>query len=321
MKTVSVAACLGISLGAFLSLTNAGYTQAPNGDPCQSVDQEMTRAVAVTPKSLQAFQQASPEALQAFRELNRESPTGRIVGGKPVFVENNLWQVAMIRASVAEPRRSQFCGGSIIGNDWILTAAHCVRNSIARDDPARVDVIAGTPQFALGGERLKVAEIHVHPNFNQSTMDFDFALLRLSSPMTQGKAIALADGNTQVANGANTCVTGWGATLEGGPGSIDLLGARVPIVSTETCNRPESYNGDITANMICAGKEEGGVDSCQGDSGGPLSLQVGGNQTLIGVVSFGEGCARRLKYGIYSRVSVAAPWVASTTAQTSQARK
>ena len=220
----------------------------------------------------------------------------------------------MVRASVAEPTRSQFCGGSIIGDTWILTAAHCVRNAIVREDPSRVDVIAGTSQYAIGGERLKVAEIHTHPKYNQSTMDHDFALLRLQSPVTQGKVIELAKETTPVSEGTNACVTGWGATSEGGPGAIDLLGAEVPIVSTEVCNRPESYNGDVTAAMMCAGKEEGGVDSCQGDSGGPLSTLIEGRTTLIGVVSWGEGCARRLKYGIYSRVSMVAPWIASTTA-------
>jgi secreted trypsin-like serine protease len=309
MKIVPVAACLGISLGMILSLTTVGYAQSP----CQELDGVTPRAAA-TSRSLQAFQEATPEALRAFRELNRNPPMGRIVGGDIVSIENNPWQIAMVRASVAEPTRSQFCGGSVIGDSWILTAAHCVRNAIVREDPKRVDVIAGTSQYAIGGERLKVAEIHTHPRYNQSTMDNDFALLRLRSPVTKGKTIGLVSKNTQVREGTNVCVTGWGATFEGGPGAIDLLGAEVPIVSNDVCNRPESYGGDITAAMLCAGKKEGGVDSCQGDSGGPLSALVGGRTTLIGVVSWGEGCARRLKYGIYSRVSTAASWIASTTA-------
>jgi trypsin len=310
MTRVSIAACCATGLGLMLSLTTAGYTEQ---HPCQAVDPAALGAAA-SPSSLKAFQAATPEALQAFRELNLNPPRGRIVNGVPVFIENNLWQIAMVRASVAEPRRSQFCGGSIIGDTWILTAAHCVRNSIVREDPKRVDVIAGTSQYAIGGERLKVAEIHTHPKYNQSTMDHDFALLRLQSPVTQGKVIEVAKEQTQVSEGTNTCVTGWGATFEGGPGSIDLLGAEVPIVSTEVCNRPESYNGDITAAMMCAGRKEGGVDSCQGDSGGPLTISEGARDTLIGVVSFGEGCARRLKYGVYSRVSMVTPWIASTTA-------
>jgi secreted trypsin-like serine protease len=316
MKRVSIAAYCGIALGLMLSFPIAGYPQSPL-DYCKSLDDPSLGAAAAPPRDLQAFQEATPEALRAFRELSRTLPLGgggRIVGGHPVAIEKNLWQIAMVRASVAEPERSQFCGGSIIGDTWILTAAHCVRNSVVREDPRRVDVIAGTRKYALGGERLKVAAIHMHPMYNPATMDHDFALMRLQSPVTKGKVIELVQANTPINEGTPTCVTGWGATFEGGPGAIDILGAEVPIVSTEVCNRPESYGGDVTASMMCAGKRDGGLDSCQGDSGGPLSTLVGGRPTLIGVVSWGEGCARRLKYGIYSRVSTVLPWIASTTA-------
>jgi secreted trypsin-like serine protease len=308
MKVVSAAACLGISLGTLLSLPTTGHTQAP----CQSLDDIVPGPTTATPRTLEAFRTASPQALQVFRELNLVPPRGRIVGGHEVAFDSNPWQIAMIRASVAEPRRSQFCGGSIIADEWVLTAAHCVRNATVREDPARVDIVVGTSQWPLGGERIKVAAIHTHPEYNEQTMDHDFALLRLQTAMTMGKTIALADASTQVDEGLQTCVTGWGATFEGGPGSIDLLGVEIPVASTETCNRPESYNGDITANMICAGREQGLVDSCQGDSGGPLTASVGGQNTLVGVVSWGEGCARRLKYGVYARVSAAAPWIKST---------
>ena len=83
-------------------------------------------------------------------------------------------------------------------------------------------------------------------------------------------------------------------------------------MSTTVCNQPASYNGDILASMFCAGKTDGGVDSCQGDSGGPASAIIDGRTTLVGVVSWGEGCARRLKYGVYSRISTAAEWIATT---------
>jgi secreted trypsin-like serine protease len=311
MPRVSIAAYIGLALGLLLSLTTAGY---PEQHPCQRIDEATRGAAAVTPRSVKAFQEATPEALQAFRELTRNRPIGRILPGYQVSIEHNPWQIALVRASVPEPSRSLYCGGSIIADTWILTAAQCVRNATVREDPRRIDVIAGTSQYAIGGERLKVAEIHTHPQYNPLTMDHDFALLRLQSPVTQGKAVEWAQDQTPVREGTNACVTGWGATFEGGPGAIDLLGAEVPVVSTEVCNRPESYGGDVTATMICAGRQEGGVDFCMGDSGGPLSISEGGRTTLIGVASWGEGCARRLKYGVYARVSAVAPWIASTTA-------
>ena len=310
MRVRSVTACLGTSLVVLLSLATGGRAQSP----CQPLDEMTPGAAAVTPRTLEAFRKASPEALKAFRELNLAGTNTKIVGGHEVSFENNPWQVALVRAVVAEPRRSQFCGGSIIADDWVLTAAHCVENSIVREDPARVDVVAGTSQWAIGGERIKVAKIHKHPSYSPLTMDHDFALLQLQSPQTLGQVIELAGQGAQVNDGTATCVTGWGATFEGSSGAIDLLGVEVPVVATDVCNRPESYGGDITANMMCAGREEGGVDSCQGDSGGPLSALLDGRTTLVGVVSFGEGCARRLKYGVYAQVSAAAPWIASTMA-------
>jgi transmembrane serine protease 11D len=266
-------------------------------------------------RSIDATINANPQAAAIVR-----GAVGRIVGGEVVQIADNPWQVALVRASVQEPTRSQFCGGSIIAATWVLTAAHCVRNSIVREDPTRINVVAGTSQFFVGGERIQVAAIHVHPQYNATTQDSDFALLRLSNPVTAGgtaiaKPVDLADANIQLPDGAKTVVTGWGATAEGAPGSLDLLGAEIPVVSNAICNKPESYNGDISANMLCAGKETGGIDSCQGDSGGPQTTRIQGKPVLIGVVSWGEGCARRLKFGVYARVTAALPWIATTTSK------
>src|SRR5829696_8155701 len=304
MNFASVVTSRSILLSCLLGLATVGYGQAARA-----------QGSGTTPAAADARQEAIRANPQAAAIARREV-TGRIVGGDPVLISDNPWQVALVRGFLPEPQRSQFCGGSLIRGDWVLTAAHCVRNSIVREDPARINAVVGTPQFFTGGERITVAAIHVHPQYSTQTQDSDYALLRLSKPVTTGgtavaRPIDLADANTQVPDGTAALVTGWGATSEGAPGSLDLLGAEVPSVSAAICNRPESYNGDITANMMCAGKETGGIDSCQGDSGGPLSATLQGRRVLIGVVSWGEGCARRLKYGVYARVTAAAQWVTS----------
>lgn len=274
-----------------------------------------TAARGQTATSLQEAISASPQAAAIVRGI---SGNNKIVGGDPVQIADHPWQAALIRGLVAEPTRSQFCGGSVIAPTWVLTAAHCVRNDLVSEDPKRVNVVVGTSQFFFGGQRIQVAAIYVHPKYVGSTHDSDFALLRLATAVTMGgtavtRPVDLADAGTQLAEGTKTFVTGWGATSERAPGSLDLLGVELPVVANAVCNMPQSYNGEITATMLCAGRASGGIDSCQGDSGGPLTTVAQGNRSVLaGVVSWGDGCARRLKYGVYSRVTAALPWIGST---------
>ena len=251
-------------------------------------------SVAVLALCQPALLQAQDDAGPATNPL--------IVGGEPVpDIADTPWQVALVSGGAA---RNQFCGGSLVAETWVLTAAHCVDNFAVDMNPARLEVVAGTLEYASGGEQIGVTEIVVHPNWNDDTMDHDAALLRLASPATLGQPIDLMAGDDEAPVGVNVRVSGWGATSEGGPGSDELLFVEVPVVSTDECNAPESYDGAITEAMFCAGGREGGIDSCQGDSGGP----VDDGEKLVGVVSWGHGCARRLKYGVYTRVSTVSEW-------------
>jgi transmembrane serine protease 11D len=281
-------------------------------------------ASSVAPSTRAQVEQADLENLQDLREFVRDvgrlsiteqqaiigslRMDPRIVGGRLVKIADHPWQVALIRGYATN--RYQFCGGTLIAPDVVLTAAHCIDNNIVQNDPTRLDILAGTDFFPEAGERLDVQAIYVHPQWNDTNNDYDVAVVKLRSPATLGRPIAI--GTADVAAGTTATVTGWGALTEGGLGSPDLMGVALPVVDTAACSAAESYGATaITSRMLCAGEREGGKDSCQGDSGGPLTAGTGTDARLIGVVSWGEGCARRLKYGVYTRLSAVAPWVQS----------
>lgn len=221
---------------------------------------------------------------------------GKIVGGYPAQLSNWPWIVGLVVDG------SGLCGGTLISSNWVLTAAHCVHGATS------IEVRTNTTNLYSPGETILSKRLIAHPNYTPSTFDNDIALIELSqaSAVTPNSSWG---GTPQ--EGVMASVAGWGTTSEGGDASItQLLQVEVPVVSNATCN--QSYNGAITGNMVCAGLSEGGKDSCQGDSGGPLVQ----NGSLIGVVSFGNGCARPGFYGVYARVANYTSWVQSYTGTT-----
>ncbi len=225
----------------------------------------------------------------------------QIMGGQPVDIRDVPWQAAL---RITRGDRSSLCGGSLIRANWILTAAHCLLPRVAV-----ADVLARTgSDDADGGRWLPIEQIVIHERYDPTTFEADLALVELAVA-TEGTPIALPEADAQIQAGTPLMVTGWGATVEGGKKSPMLMMAVVPYVDTPTCNAPQSLNGRVHAGMLCAGEVFGGVDACQGDSGGPLVERGPARPTLVGVVSFGVGCGRKLKFGVYTRVSAFRDWI------------
>jgi len=256
--------------------------------------------------------------------LAQQTDDGRIVGGQEADPGEWPWQVAIVQRG-ADTYNGQFCGGSLISRDWVLTAAHCVGSLTPND----IDVAAGLHNLVTpdpGFLRVGVAEIIIHPGWYGGG-DSDIALLRLAEPIDERPAAAdalpiafvrTAPGDAPTFVGETSVVTGWGNTLgQPDPGGIDypagLHEVEVPVVSNEYCNA--AYFGSITDNMLCAGLLRGGADSCQGDSGGPLVIfdDAAGDWLLAGIVSFGQGCGVPGIPGVYTRVSPFADWLRELT--------
>ncbi|MFT5046086.1 MAG: hypothetical protein ACI8UP_003064 [Porticoccaceae bacterium] len=242
----------------------------------------------------------------------------RIVGGN--VAEDGEWPslVALIMPGVEPLKFRQFCGGSVIADRWVLTAAHCLFNVDGSPTTAdQIRIVAGINNLNdVAAVETVVTNIFVHPQYDNPVFPVnDIALLELSTsvPVPQN---SLLDVDPELLVGRTAFIVGWGALTEEGPMAAErfpglLQDASMPIVSREQCNLPESYNGNILTTQLCAGFRQGGVDSCQGDSGGPIYVLEGSRQVQIGITSFGAGCARPNLYGVYTNVNAFRPWMSN----------
>ncbi|KAF4072119.1 hypothetical protein AMELA_G00270730 [Ameiurus melas] len=244
----------------------------------------------------------------------RPFKSSRIVGGQDSMEGEWPWQVSLhIKNSV------HVCGASIISDSWLVTAAHCVQDEpkIRLSQPSSWEAYLGlhTQKQMDKAEKRYLKRIIAHPSYNEYTFDYDMALMELDRPVTFRdtiRPICLPSSSYIFPVGKSVWITGWGATREGGSGATVLQKAEVRIINSTVCDT--LMNGQITSRMTCAGVLAGGVDACQGDSGGPMSSSnAAGRMFLAGVVSWGDGCARRNKPGIYTTVPKLRAWIKEQT--------
>ncbi|MEM1285496.1 MAG: serine protease [Pseudomonadota bacterium] len=267
----------------------------------------------------------SPAVAQSFCD------DGRVMGGCVTAIETFPWQVSLFRTGGGTQLGAHFCGGSVVSDRWVLTAAHCIEDLVPTD-PSPIAVYLGSTSLEEGGQVADIQTIYAHPDY-VGVGAHDIALLELRNPIsTPLVRLATADDASKLENvGLDAVVTGWGNApgeremsgtvgTKGGESSVVtvevfdtsplLLGAEVPLVDNARCDEA----GDDT--VLCAGYREAMVDACAGDSGGPLHVRDrDGTYIQVGLVSGGTLCVDEgERFSTYTRVSAYEEWIRATLA-------
>jgi len=227
--------------------------------------------------------------------------TSRIVGGREAKKGEFPWQVQV------QYRGGPNCGAVLISDQWILSAAHCFKD---RSTTNYKFIVGRHKKYSNDGTDQVFTASHILVHESYKGNDNDIVMIKINGrvKLNNYARTACLPSNGESFDGQRNCwVSGWGTLSFGGSGPRTLNAVSVPIVPLSTCKK--AYWG-VGAFNICGGFAQGGKDSCQGDSGGPyVCKKPGQNWKVVGIVSYGDGCAKPGKYGVYSNVAYFYSWI------------
>ncbi|CAH2275155.1 tissue-type plasminogen activator [Pelobates cultripes] len=245
----------------------------------------------------------------------------RILGGKSTQATSHPWQAAFYFLARKSLNEHYFCGGTLIHNCWVLSAAHCFTERIPN---SRMRVILGRSMRSVPAEeeqKFFVEQLILHPDFDATSFDNDIALIKLRSVSgtcaTETERIrpaCLPEPGLSLPDWTECEMSGFGKTEEFSPFYSDRLKeGHVRLYPDKMCTSERLANRTVTANMLCAGDTRNIDDACQGDSGGPLVCPHDDRMHVLGVISWGVGCGKKDTPGVYTRVTRFMDWIQKHT--------
>uniref|UniRef100_A0A8C4TE21 Peptidase S1 domain-containing protein n=1 Tax=Erpetoichthys calabaricus TaxID=27687 RepID=A0A8C4TE21_ERPCA len=237
----------------------------------------------------------------ASPDCGRQSvPINRILGGSPSILGRWPWQASLQWVG------RHTCGGSVVSKRWVVTAAHC----FAPGGSTSLLFMLSTEASPAHLSQCGVLELCWAGAISQESGDDNIKGPSSSSVVDTVRPVCLPSYEQTFSPNSNCWISGWGYTSEGV--SHVLRDGQVQLIDSSVCNDIEIYPNEITPRMLCAGYLDGRVDSCQGDSGGPLVCQSKDTWWLVGIVSWGDGCGRQNRPGVYTNVSDLLDWTNHT---------